>query len=59
MENDEELDFISNNSDISALQIEKGRELYMDHFTRNGESESDNRYAVGQINGLTMAEIIE
>ncbi|MBR3877076.1 MAG: hypothetical protein IKJ23_02715 [Bacteroidaceae bacterium] len=42
-----------------CLQIEKGRELYMDHFTRNGESESDNRYAVGQINGLTMAEIIE
>lgn len=42
-----------------CLQIEKGLELYMDHFTRNGESESDNRYAVGQINGLTMAEIIE
>lgn len=40
-----------------SLKGRTARIIY--HFTRNGESESDNRYAVGQINGLTMAEIIE
>ena len=43
-----------------CLQIERGRELYMDCFTRQGE-EMDNssaRYVVGQANGITIIEII-
>ena len=43
-----------------CLQIERGRELYMDCFTRQGE-EMDNssaRYVVGQENGITIIEII-
>ena len=44
-----------------CLQIQKGRELYMDNFTRCGEEPSATgaRYLVGQISGLTTAEIIE
>ena len=41
-----------------CLQIEKGRELYMDNFTRNGEPESNARYVVGKTNGLTYAGFI-
>ena len=43
-----------------CLQIEKGREMFMDSFTRNGEPE-DNcaRYVVGKTNGLTQAEHIK
>lgn len=42
-----------------CLQIQKGREFYMDHFTQKGESKSNSRYVVGQFNGLTMVEIID
>ena len=45
---------------FSCLQIEKGRELYMDNFARSGEEPAtDTRYVVGQISGLTTAEIIK
>ena len=55
----------SENASIKAgdtfrcLTIQKGRELYMDSLTRKGETESSCRYVVGQINGLTMVEIID
>lgn len=55
----------SENASIKAgdsfrcLIIQKGRELYMDNFTRKGETESNDRYVVGQINGLTLVETIE
>ena len=42
-----------------CLLIEKGRELYMDNFTRNGEPESNARYVVGKTNGLTYAGFIK
>ena len=43
-----------------CMQIQKGRELYMDNFTRNGEPERvDTRYVVGKTNGLTMVEHIK
>lgn len=43
-----------------CLQIEKGRELYMDNFTRCGEAESyGTRYVVGKNNGLTLMQLIE
>lgn len=42
-----------------CLQIEKGRELYMDNFTRSGEPESHGtRYIVGKSNGLTSVELL-
>ena len=43
------------------MQIQKGRELYMDCFTRSGEDDeaSKARYVVGQINGITIMEIIK
>jgi len=37
---------------FSALQFQKGRELYLDHFKREGESEK--RYVVGDLHGLTV-----
>ena len=45
---------------FSCLQIQKGRELYMDYFTLNGEAanNSNTRYVVGQINGLSIVEYI-
>lgn len=55
----------SENASIKAgdtfrcLTIQKGRELYMDSLTLKGEAESDCRYVVGQINGLTSVEIID
>ena len=43
-----------------CIQFQKGRELYMDNFTRNGEPESlDTRYVVGKTNGLTTLEHIK
>ena len=43
-----------------CLLIEKGRELYMDNFTRCGEAEScGTRYVVGKNNGLTLVQVIE
>ena len=46
---------------FSCLQIQKGRELYMDCFARSGEEvcNSTNRYVVGQISGITIIEIVE
>ena len=46
---------------FSCLQIQKGRELYMDMFQRAGETgtpDPDARYVVGQRNGLTTLEIL-
>lgn len=43
---------------FSCIQIQKGRELYMDCFARKGEAVGDNRYVVGQLNGLTIVEIL-
>ena len=40
-----------------CLQIQKGRELYMDCFLRKGEKSSGSRYVVGQLNGLTTVEM--
>ena len=42
-----------------CIQIEKGRELHMDNFTRCGEPESDARYVVGKTNGLTQADYLK
>lgn len=43
-----------------CLQIEKGRELNMNNFTRRGEPESnDTCYVVGKTNGLTSVEFIK
>lgn len=46
---------------FSCLQIQKGRELYMDCFARSCEEvcNSTNRYVVGQISGITIIEIVE
>lgn len=42
-----------------CLQIQKGRELHMDNFTRCNEQESScARYIVGRTNGLTLLEYI-
>lgn len=41
-----------------CLQIQKGRELYMDCFLRKGEHSSANRYVVGQLSGLTLVEVL-
>ena len=42
-----------------CLLIEKGREFYMDNFTRCGEPESNARYVVGKTNGLIYAGFIK
>lgn len=44
---------------FTCLTIQKGRELYMDNFTRCGEESAGEYYVAGQINGLTTAEIIK
>lgn len=44
---------------FSCIQIQKGRELYMDCFARKGEIVGNNRYVVGQLNGLTIVEIMK
>ena len=42
-----------------CLKIQKGRELFMDNFTRCNEPEVSNaQYLVGKINGLSVVEII-
>lgn len=42
-----------------CLQIQKGRELHMDNFTRCNEQKSScARYIVGRTNGLTLLEYI-
>ncbi|MBR5456689.1 MAG: hypothetical protein IKU76_07075 [Bacteroidaceae bacterium] len=44
---------------FTCLTMQKGRELYMDNFTRCGEESAGECYVVGQISGLTAAEIIK
>lgn len=46
---------------FSCLQFQKGRELYMDMFSRageQGEPDVSARYVVGQRNGLTTLEVL-
>lgn len=43
---------------FSCIQIQKGRELYMDCFARKGEPVGSDRYVVGQLSGLTIVEIL-
>lgn len=44
---------------FSCLQLQLGKVMYMDCFEREGEPSSTNqRYAVGRDNGLTLLEII-
>lgn len=43
---------------FSCIQIQKGRELYMDCFARKGEPVGSGRYVVGQLSGLTIVEIL-
>jgi hypothetical protein len=51
---------IKQGDSFSCLLIQKGRELYMDYFTHSGEivNDSNARYVVGQINGLSIVEFI-
>lgn len=42
---------------FSCFQIQVGRELYLDKFSRKG-SEDQTRYVVGQRNGITSATIL-
>ena len=46
---------------FKCLQMEQGRELYMDCFTREGEdmNNSTARYVVGQTNGITIIGITQ
>ena len=44
---------------FTCLMIQKGRELYMENFTRCGKEPAGECYVVGQISGLTSAEIIK
>ena len=42
-----------------CMKIQKGRELYMDNFTRSNEPLTTNvQYVVGKINGLSVVEIL-
>ena len=42
-----------------CLQIQKGRELHMDNFTRcNAHQSSSARYVVGRTNGISVAEFV-
>ena len=58
-----EVEYIGNNrirpgDSFSCIQIQKGRELYMDCFARKGEPVGSDRYVVGQLSGLTIVEIL-
>ena len=44
---------------FTCLTIQKGRELYMENFTRCGKEPAGECYVVGQISGLTTAEVIK
>ena len=46
---------------FKCLQMEQGRELYMDCFTREGEemNNSTARYVVGQSSGITIIGITQ
>ena len=50
---------ISLGDTFRCLQIQKGRELHMDNFTRCNEQEGGSAcYVVGRTNGLTILELI-
>ena len=69
-----EIEYLGNNSFVATatknstikpgdtfrcLNIEQGRELYMDNFTRHGQPEScGTRYVIGKNNGLTLVELL-
>ena len=44
---------------FTCLTIQKGRELYLENFTRCGKEPAGECYVVGQISGLTTAEVIK
>ena len=44
---------------FTCLTIQKRRELYMENFTRSGKEPAGECYVVGQISGLTTAEVIK
>ena len=53
---------IQSGDKFSCLQMQKGREMYMDLFQRaaeTGASNPDARYVVGQQNGLTTLRVVE
>jgi hypothetical protein len=53
---------IQSGDKFSCLQMQKGREMYMDLFQRATEKGSPNpnaRYVVGQQNGLTTLKVVE
>ena len=50
---------IKSGDTFRCLKIQKGRELYMDNFTRCNEPEPSNaQYVVGKINGLCIVEVL-
>ena len=53
---------IQSGDKFSCLQMQKGREMYMDLFQRAAETGAPNpdaRYVVGQQNGLTTLRVVE
>lgn len=53
---------IQSGDKFSCLQMQKGREMYMDLFQRATETGTPNpnaRYVVGQQNGLTTLKVVE
>lgn len=53
---------IQSGDKFSCLQMQKGREMYMDLFQRATEKGTPNpnaRYVVGQQNGLTTLKVVE
>lgn len=53
---------IQSGDKFSCLQMQKGREMYMDLFqraTETGAPNPDARYVVGQQNGLTTLRVVE
>lgn len=53
---------IQSGDKFSCLQMQKGREMYMDLFQRVAETGAPNpdaRYVVGQQNGLTTLRVVE
>ena len=59
---DSENSSIQSGDKFSCLQMQKGREMYMDLFQRATEKGTPNpnaRYVVGQQNGLTTLKVVE
>lgn len=51
---------IKEGDSFCCFQIQKGRELYMDSFTRKeNNGEKSGSYIVGQASGLTLVEFID